>query len=54
LVLAFSFPFFYLTLALALAPLQQQKVIHFNSCIACNILVMEMRLKSKLMVEHIH
>jgi len=26
----------------------------FDSCIACNMLVMEMRLKSKLMVEHIH
>jgi hypothetical protein len=51
LVLAFSFPFIHLTLTLA--PLQQ-KVRPLDSCIACNILVMEMRLKSKFMIEHIH
>jgi len=46
-----SFPLFYLTLTLT--PLQQKSKTS-SSCIAYNILVIEMRLKSKFMVEHIH
>jgi hypothetical protein len=37
-----------------LLPHYNKKVRPFYLCIACNILVMKMRLKSNLMVEHIH
>jgi hypothetical protein len=47
LVLTFSFP--YLNLTLILAPLQPKCM-----SIASNISVREMRLKSKLMIEHIY
>jgi len=52
LVLTFSFTFF--LPHLNLSPITTKNIRPFDSYIACNILVMEMRLKSKFMVEHIH
>jgi hypothetical protein len=51
LVWTFSFTLFYLTFTL---PHYNQKIRPFDSCIVCNMLLMEMRLKNKLIIEHIH
>jgi hypothetical protein len=50
----FSLFFSFLLPHVNLSPITTKKVRPFDSCIVCNILVMEKRLKSKYMVEHIH
>jgi len=48
LTFGFSLFFFIFLPHLNLSPITIKKNKTFNSCVACNILVMEMRLKSKL------